>query len=383
MSEKKYYVKLENLTLLPKTHDFFDTQVSRAVNVFLYSILVLLVSLVIWLTAAKMDDVVKATAILRPTENISELKCLSGGEILSKNYKQNQKVSKGDLLLEIDCKSEENELHTIKEQKKCYEEELSINKRLYSIIKNEVLVIDTKDFIQAEGFISEYKKMKLQVDDLQKKYVYEVSMPESLKTPQKIDESKNQLEQAKLALFSWKNNKLLTLKDLIDNYEEKIQNCNSRIVSLERSIKNAKIYAPIDGFVDEKLSLNSGDYILGGTDVLRIIPSENEKLKAEIVLEAAKVARVKIGQEVKLRFPGLPPSSYGQLQGTITLIPADITVNSNNPVFIVESEIPEPYLYSSKGDKITLRSGLVAEARIVISHDSIIKMVLRKLDFIN
>ena len=264
-----------------------------------------------------------------------------------------------------------------------YEEELSINKRLYSIIKNEVLVIDTKDFIQAEGFISEYKKMKLQVDDLQKKYVYEVSMPESLKTPQKIDESKNQLEQAKLALFSWKNNKLLTLKDLIDNYEEKIQNCNSRIVSLERSIKNAKIYAPIDGFVDEKLSLNSGDYILGGTDVLRIIPSENEKLKDEIVLEAAKVARVKIGQEVKLRFPGLPPSSYGQLQGTITLIPADITVNSNNPVFIVESEIPEPYLYSSKGDKITLRSGLVAEARIVISHDSIIKMVLRKLDFIN
>ena len=49
----------------------------------------------------------------------------------------------------------------------------------------------------------------------------------------------------------------------------------------------------------------------------------------------------------------------------------------------MESEIPEPYLYSSKGDKITLRSGLVAEARIVISHDSIIKMVLRKLDFIN
>lgn len=380
---KKTYIKLENLNLLSETHDFFDTRVSKAVNVFLYSILALIISLVIWATCAKMDDVVKATAILRPTENISELKSLSSGEVLEKNYVQNQKVSRGDLLLEVDCKSEENELQIIKEQKKRYEEELEVNKKLYSIIENEIFEIDTSNFIQAESYIAEYKKLKLQVDDLQKKYDNESSMPSSLRTPQKIEESKNQLEQAQLALSSWKNNKQISLKEVINNYEEKIQSLNSRIVSLERSIKNARLYAPIDGFIDEQLSLNQGDYILGGTEVLRVIPSENEHLKAEIVVDASKVARVKVGQEVKLRFPGLPPSSFGQLKGKISLIPADLSVASNNPVFIVEAEIPEPYLYSSKGDKVKLRSGLSSEARIVISRDTIIKMILRKLDFIN
>ena len=246
-----------------------------------------------------------------------------------------------------------------------------------------IFEIDTSNFIQAESYIAEYKKLKLQVDDLQKKYDNESSMPSSLRTPQKIEESKNQLEQAQLALSSWKNNKQISLKEVINNYEEKIQSLNSRIVSLERSIKNARLYAPIDGFIDEQLSLNQGDYILGGTEVLRVIPSENEHLKAEIIVDASKVARVKVGQEVKLRFPGLPPSSFGQLKGKISLIPADLSVASNNPVFIVEAEIPEPYLYSSKGDKVKLRSGLSSEARIVISRDTIIKMILRKLDFIN
>lgn len=382
MDNKKCLVKLEKLNLLSETHDFFDTQVSKAVNIFLYCVFAILVGVILWSTLAKMDDVVKATAVLRPIENISELKCLSSGEVFLKNYYQNQKVCKGDLLLQIDCKVEENELQIIKEQKKRYEEYLVVNKNLYSIIENEIFEIDT-NFIQAESYISEYKKLKLQVEDLQKKYDTELSMPSSLKTPQKIEECKNQLEQTQLALNSWKNNKLINLNDLINNYEEKIQSLNSRIVSLERSIKNTRLYAPIDGFIDEQLSLNIGDYILGGTEVLRIIPSENEQLKAEILVDASKVARVKVGQEVKLRFPGLPPSTFGQLKGKISLIPADISVVSNNPVFIVEAEITEPYLYSSKGDKVKLQSGLSSEARIVISRDTIMKMILRKLDFVN
>ena len=86
---------------------------------------------------------------------------------------------------------------------------------------------------------------------------------------------------------------------------------------------------------------------------------------------------------MKLRFPGLPPSSFGQLKGKVSLIPADITVNSNKPVFIVEAEIPEPFLFASSGERVNLRSGLAAEARIVISRDSVIKMILRKLDFVH
>ena len=164
---------------------------------------------------------------------------------------------------------------------------------------------------------------------------------------------------------------------------EKIQNIKLRRTVLQRNIKNANLYAPIDGSIDEILALNMGDYVVGGTNILRIIPNENEHLKAEIILDASKIARLKNGQIVNLRFPGLPPSRFGQLQGTISLIPADITVSSNNPVFLVEADIPEPFLFANNGEKINLRSGLSAEARIIVSRDSVMKMILRKLDFVN
>lgn len=380
--KKKRFLKVEDLKLLPETHDFFDIQTSRAINVFLYVTLILLVSLVVWAFFAQMDDVVKATAILRPIENISELKCLTTGEVQQKNYYQNQRVSKGDLLLAVDCRTEENELETLEAQRQYYEKELVEYKKFYNIVEFDIE--DASDLsVQAESYILEYKKYLLQIAELKNKYSTEFNMPQSLRIQQKIDECETQLNQAELNFSSWKKNKLFSLGETIKNYEEKIQSIDLRIISLQRSIKNSKIFSPIDGIIDEKITLNIGDYIIGGADVARIIPLENEQLKAEIVLDAAKIARVRNEQEVKLRFSGLPPSSFGQLKGFIDLIPADLSLSNNLPVFIVEAKIPEPYLYSSNGDKVILRSGLTAEARIIISRDSVLKMVLRKLDFLN
>lgn len=396
MGNRKDLVNIEELKLLPETHDFFDTRTSRAVDVFLYSIMGIFLCLIVFLSFAKMDDVVKASAVLRPIDNISELKCLTSGEIIIKNYVQNQSVTKGDLLLKIDCKTDENELEILRSQKEHYTNQLAISKKILSIvendffdneidyiIENELSEINDLNFVEARSLILEYKKMKLQIEDLENQYNLELQKPKTLVVPQKIEECKNQLEQAKLSLSSWKNTKLLSIKELIQNYEEKKQSIDSRIVTLERSIKNAHLYAPISGFIDEQNSLNVGDFILAGSDVVKIIPKDSEFLKAEIVIDSSKIAQVEIGQEVKLRFQGLPPSSFGQLYGSIKLIPADITIVSGVPVFIVEADISEPYLYSKKGDQVKLRAGLSAEARIIVSRNSMLKMILKKLDFIN
>ena len=208
-------------------------------------------------------------------------------------------------------------------------------------------------------------------------------MPETLKLQQKMDELRNQLQQLEYGFTNWKNSQLIHTKELINSYEDSIQNMKLRCTVLERNIKNASLYSPIDGIVNEITALNVGDYVIGGSEILRVIPSENERLKAEIVLDASRIARIKKGQIVKLRFPGLPPSKFGQLKGIVSLIPADITINSSNPVFVVEAEIPETCLYANSGEKINLRAGLSAEARIIIANDSVMNMILRKLDFIN
>ena len=392
MQEKTLLLKIEDMKLLPQTHVFFDTKVSKAVPVFIMCVIIIFVLFLFWTGLAEMDDVVKSDAVLRPMENISDLKCISNGEVSQKLYVQNQRVKKGDLLFSIDCSSEKLELMNVGNQLERYEHDLQNDRSLLEYINNVTDVradkvcdrgSDSQLRAKIDTYLADFNRQSLQVQEMRAKYEAESNMPSSMRLQKRIEETQNQLEQTELVFENWKNSQFIRITDSIYLEEEKIQSLKLRKTFLERTIKNSNLYAPIDGIVDEVLELNVGDYVIGGSDVLRIIPEGNQKLKAEIVLDASKIARVKTGQEVKFRFPGLPPSSYGQLRGTVSLIPADITVNSSKPVFIVEADIPEPFLFAANGEKVNLRSGLAAEARIVISRDSVMKMILRKLDFVH
>ena len=306
MQEKTLLLKVEDMKLLPQTHDFFDSRVSKAVPVFIFCVIVLFVIFFFWAGLAKMDDVVKADAVLRPTENISDLKCLANGEVAWKGYVQNQKVKKGDFLLSVDCSSEQLELVNIESQLVRYEKELKNDRILLECMKTESdseeeiadgrnMIADSQLRAKIDSYFAEYNRKVLQVQEMRVKYESENDMPSSLRLPKRIEEARNQLEQTELAFANWKNEQLIQLSDSVHLGEEKVQSMKLRKTVLERSIKNANLYAPIDGTVDEVLALNVGDYVVGGSDVLRIIPAENQKLKAEIVLDASKIARVKTG----------------------------------------------------------------------------------------
>ena len=54
-----------------------------------------------------------------------------------------------------------------------------------------------------------------------------------------------------------------------------------------------------------------------------------------------------------------------------------------SPIFIAEAPISEDYLISTDGQVAKLIPGITAEARIITEKSTIMKMILRKLDFIN
>lgn len=243
-------------------------------------------------------------------------------------------------------------------------------------------LLSTGSSFYIENYISEYKQLQFQVDSARNRYISEFSKPDSLRIKSTVNEALNELNIRESNLSAWQSQQIIQLKKNIQSCTEKIKSLELRTVALESEINKMSVYAPIDGYISETVQLNDGDYIFSGTEVLRIIPDELSRLKAEIVVDAAKVARIRKGQIVRLRFPGLPPSKFGQIQAEITLIPSDLTLSSNNPVFILEAEINNPFLTSNDGRVINLRSGLSAEARITVDTDSALRMILRKLDFV-
>ncbi|MCR5399978.1 MAG: HlyD family secretion protein [Treponema sp.] len=374
----------DNLSEYPKTRDFFERKMSRSSPVFLVVLALILLSIIIWANFAKLDDTVKANAVLRPLDNISYEKILGSGEVITKAYEHNSKVKTGDFLLKLDTTAFEHELQTYKNQLEFYENELKNFNELLNYINNEKYTVNNSiDNLKIDMYRLEKEQKYSEVVSIKKELDREKNLPAVMQTQQKINELEEKYRLSLKSYDSYIYRQKINCEETVNKYVEQKNACVVKIAAIERQIKNCSVYAPIDGYINEIIEINVGEYLLSGNEILKIIPEKQDVLKAQIMVEASQAARVKIGQVAKLRFPGLPPSSFGQLETSINYVPADIVLYNDSMFFQIESVLENPYMTSYRGEKIKLKSGLSCEARIVISRDAVIKMVLRKLDFMN
>ena len=108
-------ITIKVIDSLHESRLFFDLRFSRAVPFFIFLTIVLFSSFCIWASFAKMDDVVKAQAVLRPIENISSIKSMTSGEVYEKNYTQNDLVAAGQVLIKFDVSSDTIDLNNSNE----------------------------------------------------------------------------------------------------------------------------------------------------------------------------------------------------------------------------------------------------------------------------
>jgi multidrug resistance efflux pump len=370
-----------------KTTVFFNLQPSQACFSFLIAVCVSLLVLILWSSFSQMDDVVKASVILRPKEAVSSIRCASGGELSEKFYRNNESVEEGSLLLQLDSSAFLAEKEEYDERLARTQKDISVAKTLLETIRTEKFPLvqkDSDEYITSAAYLYENEKYETVEEDSYTKLKREKEKPETIKIPQDIQDLQNQYDQNKFEFDTWKNTRAVQANN---NYNQLISTKNgieSHIAELERTIRNTTIYAPISGCILEVKKVNCGDYIFAGEEIIRIIPDDNKSLIADIYVDPSYIAKVKIGNPVKIKFPGLPPSRYGQIETEISLMPPDATLSENGqPVFVVEADIKNSYLTAKNGTRANLIPGITAEARIVTERSTVMQMILRKLDFIN
>lgn len=377
---------MQPLETLVHSRMFFDRKHSKTVPVFIFSILFMLLAFFVWAATMKMDDVVKAQALLRPVDTISIIRCLAGGEVQVKQYHQNAVVSKGDLLFQLDTTSDTLELEYAQNYHQQLSQDIRNSKLLIETIQSnaiQAVETDIQAWTLCSAYLGEYKQLQGQYEQAVLALQREQNLPSSMQTEQKLLDYKMSQEQARNNRDTWRNTQLLQAEERLKALTTTLHAQERKIADLERAIRDSTIVSPISGKIDETRKLNVGDTVFAGEEILRIIPETDSSLKAEIVLDATDIARIQLGQTVYLRFPGLPPSKFGQVEGVVSSIPADVTIAGNNATFVLEADLHTPFLTTSDGERIQLRPGVGAEGRIVIDRDSVLRMILRKLDFLH
>ena len=372
---------------LEKTSVFFMLKPVNAIYGFIVTICFAIVVVIVWAVIAPIDEVVKASVLLRPSQTVSSVRCVASGELASKNFNNDDIVKEGDLLFSLDTTALKIELESYRLAQDNNLKNLHIYNILAMTINNgkvEAKETDADALLKANSYLLEKLRYEKILEDSRIKYEREKNAPPALRVPQTIIDLENQYMQTKLSYETWLSNQYIQVSEKISALETERKSFESRISELERSIKNSTIYAPIPGRISETSKLNLGDYVLAGEEVLRIIPQDNDSLRADIYVDPSYVARIKVGNSVKIKFPGLAPSRYGMVETVVDLVPPDMTLTpTGQTIFIVEAIVDKPYLHTKKGQIARLLPGISAEARIITEHGTVIQLLLRKLDFIN
>jgi multidrug resistance efflux pump len=390
MGRNNGMMRFADMSEFQRGYQFFMLRPSRGISVFIITLAGIVSAAVLWACVMKMDDVVKTTALLRPAQAISVVKAISGGEALEKNYVHDGPVSEGDILLRLDVSADVLELANSRKLMERLDNNIIIYNALAETIRRGANAAATERmnneeaFIRCETYLIDLRRQEGQIEELRIKLERERAMPGGLAVTQRLEDITRELELAELQAASWENTRMIESLDALKSLLQNRENLERRISDLERNIRNATIRAPISGRVNEYRQLNRGDIVLPGEEIIAVVPDDGSSLKAELYVDPAYIAQVKIGQKATLRFPGLPPSKFGKIEAEVSLIPPDFAQGSgSSPVFVVEALVRTPWLVSSGGEKIYLRPGIAAAGRIIVSRDTVMRMILKKLDFIN
>lgn len=378
---------LKTFDEMKKTSVFFMLKPVNAIYGFIVTVCVAILAVIIWAVFAPMDDVVKGTVLLRPSQAISSIKCVTSGELYSKNFENDDVVQAGDLLFSLDTSALIRELESYKAAQKKNEDDTVIYTTLLQTIKSGRITGVEKGsdaFLKSNSYLLEKSRYEAMQEEAESKYVLERDAPSALRVPQTVKELENQFRQSRLTYETWLSNQNIQTNEKVASLKIERNNIETRLSELERAIKNSTIYAPISGRISEVTKRNKGDYILAGEEVLKIVPQDGDSLRADVYVDSSYIARVKVGDPIRIKFPGLAPSRYGMVETEVSLVPPDVTLSqSGQAFFVVEAVIENPYLSTKQGQIAKLLPGISAEARIVTDRSTALQMVLRKLDFIN
>jgi len=183
-------------------------------------------------------------------------------------------------------------------------------------------------------------------------------------------------------LTKYKMDTLVKLDDTSKEDEQKIDELKTNIGTLQFTIDKSTVKAEIDGVVNVKTDISKGELLKSGMEILSVIPQDSSQYKVKLYVSNKDIAGIKVGEKIKYHFEALPYKEYGELNGTITDIATDATVDQKTGVsyYLVESEIENKPLFSYKGEEGEIKIGMTCEAQVVTKQKKILYYLLEKIN---
>ena len=279
----------------------------------------------------------------------------TSGTINKINFKEGDRVKKGDLLVEIS-----HDLLDI--QLRQSEAGVDLANAQLKLLRSGARREDIK---QSEELVKQAKiNMELARQDKERA---EELYRQDATTKKLYDDAIGRYDLTVTQYNSTKENlakvKTIIRPEEIEQAQANLKKAVSMVDLLKQNIEDCKVHAPSDGFVSKKFVEEGENAVMGGS-LLRL--SNLETVNLVIYIPETELAKVKLGQEADITIDAFKDKNY---KGKIIFISPEAEFTPKNIqtpdertklVFAIKIEIPNP--------QFELKPGLPADATLRITN---------------
>lgn len=337
----------------------------------------------LWLILGKKEEVVRASGMVRPIENVSFVKSFTAGKIQNIHFTSGQYVEKGAILLNIDDTVAQKERQNLEDLMIKIEEKIKDTEACIVSAEKDLMLVPFERKIaykRMENYFSVKTNLEKALELNSRIFEEEKALPDFSLANQKIELLNLNVEKSKRDLEQYKNSFFHSLLSEKEALEFQKENLSNSIFKMEESLKLFTVYAPISGEVQEISSLNCGDNVFSGQEILKIVPSSSENIRVVLRLPSSKAGLVKEDMKVRLKFPAFPHHEFGSLDGQVETILPDVFLGAKSSEYAVFVKLDGNTLPDKKGISHFLKVGLDAEASIITETGSILSFILKRLE---
>lgn len=221
--------------------------------------------------------------------------------------------------------------------------------------------------------LAESENDRTQMSSINAQDNYQILLKEVYNTQGQIEQTENQFQQNELQKFEKEKQLML---DLINGYSE-----------LEAAIKTWEqryvFKSPINGTLQFLKFLNDDLYIQNGEAVFTIIPEKN-KILGQMTLPAAGAGKVKPKQEVIIKLEDYPYTEYGSIKGLVSSVSMTtnsvVTKEGTLETYLVNIDLPDE-LKTNYGSTLKFKFEIKGTGDIIIDKRRLIERLFDNLRY--
>lgn len=343
---------------------------SRRGEVFHAGILLLLLLLLGLLPIVRVDVSVRGAGILRPKVEKHQLRSPASGVVEALHVRPNESVSAGQVLVQLESGSLESHREIVQGEIDRVSNRLADLEVLLAAAPEEVglFALRTQDYgDEATHFherrlhllfeVEQRSRMHRRVDTLVQRGLLPLAdLEESALQLARLHREQDHLEAESRARWNSMASTLRRERAELDQSRHRLQ----------EEIGLLTIRAPIDGTIEEMLSISAGSYLHAG-DLLLII-SPDSGLVAEVHVEARDIGMLASGMPARLLVDAFHHADWGVLPGQISTISSDYHLIDGRPMFRIGITPEETTLRLRSGAEGEVRKGMTVQARFMVAE---------------